>query len=164
MAFQEMLDELEQEDLSADQYRKLHEIRQLAEKRGLILNPNAQPNARREQLQQGRKPETTFADSATEFLSRDVPEIGAATAGGMAGAQQAARLPLPGMLKPIGIAAGGAIGATTGLTALRSGRQSFEQGSPVSFDQLMAEGQRSGTESAMGEGFTTFSPPVTCRS
>ena len=152
MALQELLDQLDGQDLSAEQYRKLHEIRQLADKRGLILNPTAQPNVRNEQLRQARLPEKTFADSATEFLSRDVPEIGAATAGAMAGAQQAARLPLPGLLKPLSIVAGGVTGATAGLTALRSGRQSLEQGQPVSFDQLMAEGQRSGAEAAAGEG------------
>ena len=151
MALQELLDQLDGQDLSAEQYRKLHEIRQLAEKRGLILDPTAQPNVRKEKIQQGRRPEKTFADSATEFLSRDVPEIGAATAGGMAGAQQAARLPLPGMLKPIGIVAGGVAGATAGLTALRSGRKSLEQGRPVSLDELLAEGQRSGAEAAVGE-------------
>jgi len=147
MAFEETLAELEGLDLTEDQYRKLQEVKRLAQEKGYLksINPAAQPNPRNEQIRQ------TPAPPSMDFLTQDLPDIGAATAGGMAGAQYAAKLPLPGILKPIGVGIGGVIGATGGLTALRGARTSIDQGTPVSLDQIIAEAKQSGIEAGTGE-------------
>ncbi len=153
MALSDTIADLEGEELSADQYRKLQEIKRLAVEKGYLksINPAAQPNRRNETIQQAPESGRTFADHATDFITKDVPEIGAATAGSMLGAQRAAGLPLPGILRPIGVAAGGALGAVSGLMAMRGGRQIAEQGRPLSLDQLLGEAKRSGIEGATGE-------------
>ena len=150
MGFAETINELEQYDLSPEQMRKIATIKDLASKRGLI-NPNAQPNARRESLVQAPAPEKTFAESVTDFATKDVPEIGAATVGGMAAASRVAALPLPGMLRPIATGLAGIGGATAGLMTLRGGRQMVEHGGPLRLDQIIDEAQRSGMEATTGE-------------
>jgi hypothetical protein len=151
MGFQEIIDELDQYDLTPEQSRKLAQVRTLAQQRGLIIDPTLTENQKNESISQSPPPAKTFNEMATEFMTHDVPEIGAATAGGIYGASQAARLPLPGLLKPLAIGAGGILGATTGLLGVRGATKSLEQGRPLSLDQLLQEGQRAGLETTAGE-------------
>lgn len=150
MSVESTILDLEQYDLTPDQAAKLAEIKRLAAENGYI-NPGAQPNVRRESLVQGQATAKTFADQASDFIAHDIPDIGAATAGGMAAASRVGALPLPGILKPLAMGAAGIAGATSGLLTTRGARTILDQGKPLSLDQLFDETRRSGIEAVSGE-------------
>lgn len=118
----------------------------------LRLDPTRTPNPKRESIQQGYPQPQTFAEGVTRFATEDVPEIGAATVGGMKGAELASKIPAPPALRPLVTGVGGVLGATSGLMSAREGRKVLTRGALPSADEAIADTQRALGETVVGEG------------